>query len=359
MDPVTGLRKYTFSAPVKEQEEEEFGEYDQPKTVIYGGKQSFFSRVSVDQNMNFLNRSPLSRFEGLTQMTVWERAVFTFLVVVRPISFLLDIVRFKQKTKEWKWARKGRITGSITASAVGQLRMTRVLKAAWDTAYRVFEGFAATDWGSGKEVYGTQSYANDFAKVVTKVFRQQRLQGKIKTHFEFRGQQIPVPDINKDPVVEVRHFGLLIDPWNHWRGVSPDGVIFVNGVACGVLEIKCPYAKKNALYVNIKPYYYNQIQCEMYICRLYWPTIQWVDFMVWSPTNFTVETFGFDEDYFFSYYAGLETRFYFKGMLSAITESMLFLTEKEMESSEKTREQVFDEVLRKELSLEINSKLNN
>ena len=40
-------------------------------------------------------------------------------------------------------------------------------------------------------------------------------------YFIFRNQKIPVPDINEDPTVEVQHFGLLIDPWNHHRGVSP------------------------------------------------------------------------------------------------------------------------------------------
>ena len=48
---------------------------------------------------------------------------------------------------------------------------------------------------------------------------------------------------------------------------------------------------------------------EMYNCHLFWPTIAWVDFVVWSPHNFTVDTFTFDPHYYFKFYAPLEFKY--------------------------------------------------
>jgi hypothetical protein len=271
---------------------------------------------------------PLTRGEALRRMSEIERMVFSFLVRLRPLSLLQRIWSLPQKSEPWKWARMGRITGSSTGAAVGQQRKTRVKKVAYAAVYLKFKGNAATIWGSGKEVYAAKCYANDLQRLVTECFRAQRRSGAIQAtadspdglHFVFRNQKIAVPDIDLDPVVEIRHYGLLVDPWNHWRGVSPDGVIFINGIACGVLEVKCSFGKKYSLYTNVRPYYYNQLQCELYIGNRYWPTIRWLDFVVWSPQHFTVDTYVFDVDYFYSWYLPRELKYYFRLYLPTLAE---------------------------------------
>lgn len=319
--------KILNSAKLNKEDDEEY---------IEGGNESIFYRVGNEENQTFLNMNP--HFHStvyLNQMTKLQQLVFYFMIEIKPLSLLLDIVQYPQKSQKWKKARVGRMTGSVAASAVGQQRITKVKKAAWDIIYKIFKPVPATIWGTDHEPDATQSYVNDLYLNVVKIFREQRKNGSIEqqnNHFLFRGQLIPIINIKKDPIIEIRHYALLIDPYNPWRGMSPDGVIFINDVAVGVLEVKCPYGSYTQqywLYVNMKTYYYNQTQCELYLCNLYWPTIKWVDFVVWSPTLFTVETMIFDAEYFYSWYLPRELRFYFHCYLPILVERLLYLTRKE------------------------------
>ena len=254
---------------VTNEEIEHGGEWAQDETdANEGAASSWLNEVSADQNLQWLAEAPpRTRGEALRRMSPVERMVFTFLVRLKPLSLLSRIWSLPQKSEAWKWARTGRITGSSTGSAVGQQRKTRVKKVAYSAVYLKFKGNVATVWGSGKEVYATRCYANDLQRVVTECYRAQRRSGaveasattvnspeggsRVEYSFVFRNQRIPVTDIDADPVVEVRHYGLLIDPWNHWRGVSPDGVIFINGIPCGVLEAKCSFGITSRFVVGL------------------------------------------------------------------------------------------------------------
>jgi hypothetical protein len=234
-----------------DEEDETGGEWEQDETdANEGAALSWLKDVTADQNLQFLAKPPISRGDSLRRMSLVERMIFAFIVLLSPIDLLARIWSLPQKSDAWKWARTGRITGSSTGACVGQQRQTRVKKVAYSAVYLKFKGNAATQWGSGKEVYATKCYANDLQRLVTETFRKQRRSGTIqatateegKMHFVFRNQQIPVLDLDADPSVEIRHYGLMIDPWNHWRGVSPDGVIFINNTPCGVLEAKCAFS---------------------------------------------------------------------------------------------------------------------
>jgi hypothetical protein len=324
----------------EEQKEEVHGEYerDEDSERVPGlAKKSFLRNLEPDDHQRFLAQAPMTRGDALRNMNPIERMIFDFLIILTPIILLSKIWQFPQKSGPWLWARTGRLTGSHTGVAVGHQRGTPVMRGPYESTYMKFKGNKASMWGSGKEVYATQCYVNDLKRLVTTVFREQRKSGAIQAtmadgehdgYFIFRNQKIPVADINDEPSVEVRHYGLLIDPWNHNRGVSPDGVVFINGVAVGVLEVKCP-DQGRSLYLNIKPYYFDQIMSEMYIGHLYWPTIHWVDYVVWSPRNFTVDTFTFDARYYYGWYGPRELKYYYRLYLKTLGEKMYLLAQQE------------------------------
>jgi len=322
-------------------------------------KKSFLYSVKMEDHQWFLNQAPLTRGDALRNMGTTERFIFDFLIVLTPLVLLAKIWQFAQKSAAWLWARTGRITGSTTGTAVGQQRGTPIMRGPFEAIFAKFKGNVASQWGSGKEIYATQCYVNDFKRVVVTVFRQQRKNGTIQEtmtdgenngYFIFRNQKIPVDNINNEPSVEVRHYGLLIDPWNHQRGVSPDGVIFINGLAVGVLEVKCAYAHEKSLYVNLKNYYMNQLMCEMYIGHMYWPTIHWLDFVVWSPKNFTVDTYTFDTDYFYNWYAPREVKYYFVLFIKTLAEKF-YLTAQQETNDITPSESMVQQVIERDLTL--------
>jgi hypothetical protein len=334
-----------------------FGEYEREdeEDAPELRKKAWLFQVPKHWNLRWLAEPPLTRTWALKHMEPSERAIYEYLVILSPLQWLREIWRFSQKTKGWLWARKARLTGSVTGKAVGHLRGTPILTAPYEDVWSKFKSGFAMAWGSGKEVYGTQCYANDLKRLVTAVFRRQRRTDpdgmRRRKTFVFRNQEIPVIHIDLDPDVEVRHYGLLIDPWNHHRGVSPDGVVFINGTPVGVLEVKCAFAKQKALYVNIKTYYYNQLMSELYIAHRYWPQIRWCDFVVWSPQNFTVDTFTFDATYYYLWYGPRELKYYFRLHLPTIADRLKLLAQQEVRKGEETLVQAFQRVMRRELRM--------
>jgi len=349
------------SVKKKEEEEEEVhGSYerDEEDTSTLA-KQSFLNKLKAENHLAFLSMAPIMRGDALRNMSPLDRIVFEVIIILTPLLLITKIWQFAQKSAQWLWARTARLTGSHTSIAVGHQRGTPIMKGPYESIYFKFKGNKASMWGSGKEVYATQCYCNDLKRLVTEVFREQRRSGAIQATMEdgenngffiFRNQQIPVANINDEPSVEIRHYGLLIDPWNHHRGVSPDGIVCINGVVVGVLEVKCAYAQEKSLYVNIKPYYIDQIMSELYLGHLYWPTAHWVDFVVWSPQHFTVDTFTFDAPYYYGWYAPRELKYYFRIYLKTISEK-IYNTAREEKKGEEPNLEDFRRVAEREFTM--------
>lgn len=291
-------------------------------------------RISEEMHVAFLRRPCKTRLEYLNKMTASERILFTELTTIKKKTDIRNIVRCPQRTTEWYRARSGRITASISGASVGLgSKRTPVLCQARDSIYKPFESNPMTIWGTNNESNAGFDYICDLRRSIHKTYEEQRdfiasgstLSGFIE--FKYRGQSIPVLNKNELPTVELFLFGFMTDPYNQWRGMSPDGVVVVNGVAIGCVEIKCPFGTPikrgsgggmegdHALYVNIPKYYYPQIQSELYLCQLIWPTVQWIDFIAWSPEHWTLETFLFDAPFFFDWYAKREMRYYFEAYL--------------------------------------------
>jgi hypothetical protein len=108
----------------------------------------------------------------------------------------------------------------------------------------------------------------------------------------------------------------------------------------GCLEVKCPFGKHKSLYPIIPKYYFTQLQCEMYISRIFWPDVRWLDFVVWSPYGWTCETVPFEEDWFNNYYAPRELRYYFSAYLPLLAEKCFYQTKKAFRTATPTMENV-------------------
>lgn len=295
-------------------------------------QRNYLKTDSVRANRAFLSHSCMTRLEALDKMSAIERLIFEHQILLRPLLPIVTLMSsVPQKSKLWQQVRRGRITGSVTAACVGHNPNKSAVRMGIDFSEpnqkRQDDSDLSADaspltWGSGKEVYAQQVYVSDLQGIVTKEFRKQRLEhyrnvenkGKPMESFVFRNQTIPIGNrsIHRDPLVELCSFSFLVDTQNHWRGVSPDGVVMINGVVVGCIEIKCPFAKKKKLHSNTKTYYYDQMMNEIYMVRQYWGNdVKWIDSINWSPDGFTVDTLPFDAQYFFSWYLPRELRFYF------------------------------------------------
>ena len=115
---------------------------------------------------------------------------------------------------------------------------------------------------------------------------------------------------------KTKQVGLIIQSQIFWLGASPDGVILdKNNQEIGLLEIKCPYSKRNssvtdmvndksfyiALDKDKKPYlkkdhqygYFTQIQVAMGLARL-----EWCHFVVYVYEGIVIIKVEFDKGYF-------------------------------------------------------------
>lgn len=288
---------------------------------------TYVKRFTAEDHLRFLNRKCYdSKDEAINSLSPVEKLLISKIELHDPSSQICKIVTYPQKSDEWIWARQGRLTGSMASACVGNSKYKKVLLQAQEMVHKKkFDPNASMKWGIEHEEIALQDYLNDLYFQVVTTYREVLTQSKsiVPTHFEFRNTLIPILDVNTDPRVEIRQFGLIIDPHNHWRGMSPDGIIFINDVAVGCVEIKCPKhatQDKYELYPNIKLYYYDQIQCQLYLAQIYWNTVRWIDFVCWTPKWFTVEFFVFDSEYFYGWYLPREFRFYFDAYLPMLAD---------------------------------------
>lgn len=139
----------------------------------------------------------------------------------------------EQRTDEWHEARKGKVSGSRMAEAIGltgsRRRLWRELTGREASTYQN----AAMSWGTDFEVLARSLYE------VT------------------RG-------------VEVQEVGFVNDPDYDWMGASPDGLVGVDGA----VEFKCPFGP---MYETAPTQYIVQCHGVMHATGR-----KWVDLMAWK-----------------------------------------------------------------------------
>jgi hypothetical protein len=186
-----------------------------------------------------------------------------------------DIVRIlnvPQRTQEWLDARDGRATGSNFGSMHGTHPYSSPKNLVREMLWKKFKGNAATEWGSKMEEVALAAYV-----------REMRARHGILDLAGFESAAAS----GKTFWVETP--GLVVNKEHPWLGTSPDGIVHDDHVV-GLLEIKCPFAKK--VYPKMPPYYLDQVQGIMGLMKL-----PWCDFVVWTPTEMQITRIPFDEHY--------------------------------------------------------------
>ena len=172
--------------------------------------------------------------------------------------------------QDWLASRVGLMTGSIAGAAAGHNPFLSHMKLLVQLLLNSFTGNEATKWGTENEPNGVAKY------------------------LEFRSGD----------KFTLSHTGLCIHPEFPWLACSPDGIVVEEDGTRVLLEIKCPFKKQ--LYPSIPKYYYDQIQYSMWLLDC-----KFCDFVVYTPTETSVERFAFDAAYVSQFLLIAINNFYF------------------------------------------------
>lgn len=164
----------------------------------------------------------------------------------------------EQNSQEWYEARKGRITASVVAAALGVCPFRSRKQAIKDLVAeahghsRNLDNVPSIRWGRDNEATAAGLYAMA---------------------------------INPDQVIS--KCGMwVVDLPGLSLGASPDRKVSGNGL----LEIKCPYSKREATHesdfdsIHDLPHYWNQIQLQLFCSGR-----EWCDFLQWAPEAYRCE----------------------------------------------------------------------
>lgn len=223
---------------------------------------------SLQQNIVLLPKSPSRPPKTITaemQYTILHK-----LRVDQEAGQQCRVENFEQKTDEWLAARQYRITGSRVGSIMSHNFFQKRSDLLKDMLWGGFKGNEATEWGSTHEDVACRKYI-------------EFLQKKLKTKN-----------------VTIAHTGLRVMKSNPIFGVSPDGIVSVDGKPFLLLEIKCPFSQRNKrLSPNRYIYssYFDQINLVMYVFGETIPDFKQCDFFTWTPAESKLERLWYAKDY--------------------------------------------------------------
>lgn len=169
------------------------------------------------------------------------------------LEFLKKIPQYTQGTKEWLDQRKGKLTSSDVATALGANPYKAPVQLLLEKcgAGRTFEGNEFTEHG--------HKYEDEAVDKYTKLMR--------KDNHTFG--MISFSDL--DEIRRLNGSDKYIDPKYSFLGGSPDGIshdtIITKKSKLSQLEIKCPL-KRKIKHGQMPDYYYPQIQMNMFILDL-------------------------------------------------------------------------------------------
>jgi putative phage-type endonuclease len=186
------------------------------------------------------------------------------------------IANFPQGSPEWLKARYGRLTGSIIGAAVGHNPFCSHSQLLENILWNTFTGNEATRYGSANESRAAAVFATYKKK--------------------------------QDDTFELTHANLLIHKRYGFLAYSPDGLFQERNGMRGLLEIKCPFKKK--LYPKISLFYYDQIQLGLYLTQR-----SFCDFVVFTPTQTSLERFDYNKDYVEQFLLPNALQFYFQKLV--------------------------------------------
>ena len=176
----------------------------------------------------------------------------------------MDTAKLEQRSKEWFESRRDVITGSRIGAILGLNP--------YQTAEDVMRDMVRDHFG----------YPSEF-------------NGNIMTDYGIKNEPIAQAEFEKQHQMKVHETGL--HKIEDWLGTSPDGLVSKpnDDEITAVLEIKCPFSKRNGEdFGTIKqyPHYHAQTQYEMYTTGH-----ETLFFFQWSPFKTSTEILHIDYDF--------------------------------------------------------------
>ncbi|CAL9699753.1 unnamed protein product [Knipowitschia caucasica] len=184
--------------------------------------------------------------------------------------------RAQSKSKKWFTFRTGRITASKMKSVCRSAPDKPSLSLVKDICYpsKSFST-AATKWGCDHEKKARQHYIDSMQNL----------------HENF----------------QLKESGLIITPKYPFLGATPDGIGSCDCCGDVILEVKCPYCRKDSeidenvdclemrgehLHLKTSHAYYYQVQCQLLLSKA-----KYCDFVVWTNTDFFSERITFNGEF--------------------------------------------------------------
>lgn len=247
-------------------------------------------------------------------------------LIQRTATQIESIWRYPQKSKQWGLARFPCKTGSDGGALLDWNPYCDVLKHVYRKIYGQFEENPATTHGNDTEKPAGVVYLTAFQRWLNRWFVEQR--GYETGTLVLFGRTIrlekrsPTDRYFAPPRARMWHLGMAIDPFNHWRGLSIDGLVTINGVPILVVEIKCPYARgRFFLYENEPMYYLPQGADGCYGMWRMFPSVAAIHRVTYSPEyGLNVDLYAMDASWYLKWYIPRELRYYFGPLLAVLAE---------------------------------------
>lgn len=202
------------------------------------------------------------------------------------LEFIKSIKQYEQKSKEWFKQRKGKLTASDVATALGLNPNSSILEVFLKKCgySEEFTGNVYTLHGQKFETEAIEKYCYLLNKTNHEfgLIGYEALSGYYDDEITGEKKYDPIRDIRTNKEIQEK-ISKTDDKVLHFLAGSPDGIAVDNDCEedLVMLEVKCPYSRKIE-HGKCPVYYYPQIQLNLFILDL-----KLADYIEYVPANIT------------------------------------------------------------------------